>query len=65
MGKGGLKIQISGFLPNLKWIPRMLTKISTSVYLDTVFGEKLHWKMQKRGFYQNKLDFPKLPIEVI
>ena len=43
----------------------MLIKISTSVYLDIVFGEKPHWKMQKHGFYQNTLDFPKLPIKKI
>ena len=41
----------------------MLTKISKSVYLDEVFGETPHWKMQKFGFYQNTLDFPKLPLK--
>ena len=43
----------------------MLTKISTSVYSDIVFVEKQHWKMEKHGFYQNTLDFPKLPIKTI
>ena len=61
--QGSLKIKNIGFLPNLEWIPWMLTKISTSVYLNIVFGEKPHWKIQKRGFYQITLDFPKLQIK--
>ena len=40
-----------------------MVKIGTSVYLNIVFSEKPHWKMQKRGFYQNTLDFPKLPLK--
>ena len=43
--------------------PKDAQKICTSVYLDIVFGEKPHWKMQKHWFYQNTLDFPKLPIK--
>ena len=30
----------------------MLTKISTSVYLDFIFDEKPHWKMQKHGVFR-------------
>ena len=47
-GVGRFENQKNGFLPQLKWIPWMLTKFSTSVYSDIVFGEKPHWKMKKR-----------------
>ena len=39
-------------------------KNSTSVFSDIIFGENPHWKMQKHGFHQNTLDFPKLPRKI-
>ena len=53
---GWFEIPKNGFLPKFKWIPWMLTKISTFVYSNIVFCEKPHWKMQKH-------EFNKLPIK--
>ena len=61
--KVGWKSQKMYFQINLKWIPRMLTKINTFVYLNIVLGEKPQWKMQICRFYHNTLVFPKLPIK--
>ena len=46
-----MKIQFFLLLLKPNWIPWMLTKISTSVYLDFIFDVKQHWKKQKRGFF--------------